>query len=88
MSTWQESSSSFTIDVHGFLSAFRFGFFRCLGTSSVRSVEGHKFYVLFVDDFSKFCWIYPIINKSDVVAQFFAFKSLVENLFATKIKAF
>jgi len=30
-------------------------------TSSVASLSGYKFYVLFVDDYSRFTWLYPIL---------------------------
>lgn len=52
------------------------------------SVDGHHFYVIFMDAFTKFTWIYPLANKSDVLVIFQNFKSLVENLFSSKIKNF
>jgi hypothetical protein len=57
-------------------------------TSLVSSLSGCKFYVLFIDEFSRFTWLYPIINKSDVFACFMKFKLLVKNIFSTKIKYF
>jgi transposase InsO family protein len=57
-------------------------------TSSVASLSGSKFYVLFVDDYSRFTWLYPILNKSDVYQSFVKFKLLAENLFSTKIQKF
>lgn len=46
------------------------------------SVNGFRFYVSFVDDFTKYTWLFPIANKSDVLM----FKPLVENLFSNRIK--
>jgi hypothetical protein len=43
------------------------------------SMNGYKFYVIFIDDFSRFCWLYPIKKKSDVFSCFVEFKCLVEN---------
>jgi transposase InsO family protein len=57
-------------------------------TSHVSSLSSCKFYVLFVDDYSQFTWLYSILNKSDVYQCFVKFKLLAENLFSTKIKQF
>jgi hypothetical protein len=57
-------------------------------TSPVPSLSGCKYYVLFVDDYSRFTWLYPILNKSDVYQCFVKFKLLAENIFSTKIKQF
>jgi hypothetical protein len=57
-------------------------------TSPIPSLSGCKFYVLFIDDYSRYTWLYPIMNKSDVLQCFVKFKLLVENLFSTKIKYF
>jgi hypothetical protein len=55
-------------------------------TSPISSLSGYKYYVLFVDDFSWFTWLYPLLNKSNVYQCFFKFTLLVENLFPSKIK--
>ena len=47
-----------------------------------------KGYVLFVDDFSRYSWIFPVQFKHQVFDIFFKFKLLVENMFLSKIKAF
>jgi hypothetical protein len=57
-------------------------------TSPVPSLSGCKFYIIFVDEFSRFSWLYPLFNKSDVLSCFIKFKLLVENLFDTKVKYF
>jgi histone deacetylase 1/2 len=51
------------------------------------SSGGYKYYVSFVDDYSPFCWIYLLKNKSDVEQVFYAFQAHVERLLNTKIKA-
>ena len=51
------------------------------------SVGNHKYYVSFVDDYSKFTWIYLLKNKSDVFARFHDFQNYVERLFDRKILA-
>jgi len=57
-----------------------------LWTSPVQSMSGYKYYALFVDDFSRFSWIYPLHAKSDTFSAFVQFKALVENQFSTTIK--
>jgi len=55
-------------------------------TSPITSVSGCKYHVIFVDDFSRFTWIYPLYQKSEVFDNFVKFKLLVENQFSSKIK--
>jgi hypothetical protein len=42
------------------------------------SLNGSKYFLLFVDDYSKFCWIYFLKSKSYVFAEFVKFKATVE----------
>lgn len=42
------------------------------------SISGFKFYVIFIDDFSRHTWLYPISHKSDVFSSFIQFRLLVE----------
>jgi histone deacetylase 1/2 len=51
------------------------------------SSGGYKYYVSFVDDYSRFCWIYLLKHKSNVEQVFYAFQAHVECLLNTKIKA-
>ena len=51
------------------------------------SVGRHNYYVSFIDDFSKFTWIYLIRKKSDVFNVFHNFQALVERKFGRKILA-
>ena len=48
----------------------------------------YRYYVVFVDDFSRYSWIYPLYHKSIVHSQFLVFQKMVENLFNCKIKIF
>jgi len=50
------------------------------------SLGGCRYYVIFIDDFTQFCWLYPLVNKSDVFLSFTKFQSLVENQFSCQIK--
>ena len=48
---------------------------------------GNSCYVLtFIDDFSRYCWVYFLKQKSEVFETFKVFKDLVENMSGNKIK--
>jgi len=55
-------------------------------SSPVPSLEGYKYYVIFIYDFSRFSWLYPLKTKADVFISFMKFKALVEYLFSSTIK--
>jgi histone deacetylase 1/2 len=48
-------------------------------------VGRHTYYVSFIDDFSKYTWVYLIKQKSDVFQVFKNFQNLVERKFGRKI---
>ena len=48
------------------------------GPFSVASTEKHRYYVIFVDDFSHKCWIFFMQKKSKTYSKFCEFKALVE----------
>lgn len=54
-------------------------------STSETSIDGFKYYILFVDHYTKYIWLYPLRNKSDVSQIFLQFKSLVENFFGFSI---
>ena len=54
---------------------------------AIPSVGGYKYYVSFIDDFTKFTWIYFLHAKSDVESTFLRFQKYVELLLNTKIKS-
>lgn len=47
---------------------------------------GYRFYVLFVEKFTKYSCLFPLKLKFDVYSTFVAFKSYVENIPSNKIK--
>ena len=51
------------------------------------SRSGFKYYVSFLDDYSRYTWIYLIKNKSDVEQVFYNFQNHVERLLNTKIRS-
>jgi len=56
------------------------------GPSPICSNNGYRYYVIFVDDHSRYTWIYFLSNKSDVSKCFSLFKFNVETLFNSHIK--
>lgn len=55
--------------------------------SPIKSINGARYFILFVDDYTKYCWIYLLQSKLDVLSTFLQFKVIVENQFNTTIKA-
>ncbi|GJS86815.1 ribonuclease H-like domain-containing protein [Tanacetum coccineum] len=57
-------------------------------TSPIASSGGFKYYVLFLDHYSHYLWIYPLRTKSEVFQKFLHFRSYVNNQFKCDIAAF
>ena len=57
------------------------------GTIRVPAVDGVKYYLTFVDDYSRFTSVYLLKSKEHVFERFVEFKNLVENKFDSKIKS-
>ena len=55
-------------------------------SSPVLSVDQFKYYLVFVDHYTRYTWLYPLKQKSQVQDVFTRFKPLVENRFGTKIQ--
>jgi transposase InsO family protein len=56
------------------------------GPAPVNSSNGYRYYLLFVDDYSRFSWLYLLKHKSDVLTTFTHFKNTIENQLSKKIK--
>jgi hypothetical protein len=54
------------------------------GPFSVSSTKKHKYYVIFVDDFSHKCWMQ---KKDQIFSKFCEFKTLVEKELGKKVNA-
>ena len=53
-------------------------------TSPIISHNGFKYYVIFIDHFTKYIWFYPLKQKSEVKDIFIRFKTIVEKHFDKK----
>lgn len=56
------------------------------GPSPTSSFNNYNYYVIFVDDYSKYTWVYFLKRKSEIPFIFSRFKAQVENLLSHKIK--
>jgi hypothetical protein len=50
------------------------------------SLNGSKYFLLFVDDYSRFCWVYFLKSKANVFVEFVRFKTAVELETGNKLK--
>ncbi|KAJ9551582.1 hypothetical protein OSB04_015627 [Centaurea solstitialis] len=50
-------------------------------TAPIISYDNFKYYVIFVDHFTKYIWFYPLKRKSDTALTFQRFRALVEKFF-------
>ena len=58
------------------------------GPAPVVSVNGFRYYMLFVDHYSRFNWLYPLKSKFEAFTKFVHFNAMVTNQFSLKIKTF
>ena len=50
--------------------------------------SGKKYFLTFIDDFSKYCYVYLLHSKDQVLDKFKIYKNKVENFCDIKIKSF
>ena len=50
------------------------------------STFGTWYFILFVDDYNRFTWLFPLKTKDQALTMFIQFKNLVENQLSTRIK--
>jgi hypothetical protein len=58
------------------------------GPAPIESFNGYKYFIIFIDDFSKITWLYLMKNKSEVFSHFQDFYYFIENQYSAKIKVF
>ncbi|MCO5614429.1 hypothetical protein L7F22_068711 [Adiantum nelumboides] len=56
------------------------------GPMRTPSVGNSLYFVTFIDDFLRFCWVYPLKAKSDVFAIFQHYVSIIENETGCKVQ--
>ena len=58
------------------------------GPASYTGIDGSRYYLIFVDHYTKYIWFYPMATKSSVSTIFPQFKKFVETRFQKSIKHF
>ena len=57
------------------------------GPAPIPSTKGYRYYIFFVDDITRYTWLFPITTKSQALDIFITFKRQIENQLNLKIKA-
>ena len=57
------------------------------GPMQTQSFGGSRYFITFIDDYSRYCYTYFLKKKSEALEKFKEFKASVENEFKMKIKA-
>jgi hypothetical protein len=58
------------------------------GSSPTVTTSGYRYYIIFIDDYSRYCWLYPMKRRSDSLACFTSFKNMGENQFNQRLQLF
>ena len=56
------------------------------GPTPITSLNGYRYYISFIDDYSRYTLIYPLKAKSQALSVFITFRTQVEKQFETVIK--
>ena len=57
------------------------------GPTPILSIEGFRYYLILVDAYSRYSWLYPLKLKSNVLSTFIAFHKLAELQYNFKLKS-
>ena len=58
------------------------------GPSSISSIGGSRYFVVFVDDYSHCSWIFIMKHRSELLQVYSNFAKMVETQFSKRIKIF
>lgn len=56
------------------------------GLAPIQSKNGSRYYIIFLDDFSIYLWLYPPKNKSEALQTFIQFKTMIKKQLEIRIK--
>ena len=77
---------SFPISTHVSHCLFDLVHFDLWGPFSVPTIEGYKYFLTIVDDYSRCTWVYLLKSKSETQALIEQFSNMIETQFGAKIK--
>ena len=58
------------------------------GPSPVASIGGSRYFVVFIDDYSRYSWIFPMKSRFEILPIYSNFAKMVETQFSKRIKTF
>ena len=76
------SSESISIDIFDLIHS------DIWGPSSVSSIDGSRYFIVFVDDYSRYSWIFNMKHRSELLQVYSNFAKMVETQFSKCIKNF
>ena len=56
--------------------------------SPIASIGGSRYFVVFIDDYSRYSWIFPMKSRSEILPIYNNFAKMVETQFSKHIKTF
>jgi IS30 family transposase len=59
-----------------------------VGPTSIESFDGYRYFIIFIDDYTKITWLYLMKNKTEVFSYFQKFYNFIVNQYNAKIKKF
>ena len=58
------------------------------GSSPILTIGGSRYFVIFIDDYSRFTWIYVLKNRSELFSVYSTFANMIYTQFSRTIKIF
>ena len=58
------------------------------GPSPIASIGGSRYFVVFIDNYSRCSWIFPMKSRSKILPIYSNFAKIVETQFSKRIKTF
>jgi hypothetical protein len=77
----------FSISTSSFCNPLKLLYSDVWGPSPTLSLNDNRYYVSFIDAFTRFTWVYPMQSKYEVMSIFHKLQTMTERLLNTKIKS-